>query len=935
MYNNSSMSSHTGAPPDPERLLNIVREFVRVSRPDYAGQLTLRSSFERDLALDSLARVELMLKAGESLGIDIPAQALSDVDCAADLLTLLAHIAGGAAAAERIELQGAGTGGFPEHAETLPEVLEWHVARQGERIHLVLHEPAQAERAITYRELHAAAQPIAAGLAARGLQPGQTVALMLPTGMDYLASFFGILLAGGIPVPIYPPARAAQIEEHLRRHRKILANAGAALLITVPQARTVAHMLQGATPELTSILTPEQLATALPAPAFRARAGDIAFLQYTSGSTGDPKGVALTHANLLANIRALGIVAQASSDDVFVSWLPLYHDMGLIGAWFGSLYYGIPLVLMSPLTFLSRPAAWLQAISRHHGTISAAPNFAYELCLRHISDEDLAGVNLASWRLALNGAEPVSPATIESFARRFRPWGLRREAITPVYGMAESAVGLAFPPPGRGPLVDTVDAEQLARYGLAAPAPRTGGGRREIVCCGRPLPGHEIRIVDESEFELPERRVGRLEFRGPSATAAYYRNPTATRALFRDGWLDSGDYAYMATGEVYITGRVKDLIKRGGRNLYPYDLEQAVGELAGVRRGCVAVFASRPPDAETERLVVVAETRLQDEAARDALRRGIQQAAADVLGAPADDVLLAPPHAVLKTSSGKIRRLACREAYEQGSLCDMPRFPRLRQARLIAGAVRGVARSHLRRAQAVTYGVYAWLLFTLMTAAFGGCIVLLRLPAAGRRIARTGARLLFRLAGVELSAAGLDMLPGRPHVLVVNHTSYLDAILLTALLPAAPGYAFVAKQEFAGRPGMGNMLQGLGTVFIERYDASRSEEGVARMAAALRRGESLLVFPEGTFQRQAGLQAFQTGAFAAASQAGVPVVVAAVGGARGALRSGTFLPARHPLQVRIGETLMPSGADWSAAVRLRNAARATLLPLTGEFDASP
>jgi 1-acyl-sn-glycerol-3-phosphate acyltransferase len=386
---------------------------------------------------------------------------------------------------------------------------------------------------------------------------------------------------------------------------------------------------------------------------------------------------------------------------------------------------------------------------------------------------------------------------------------------------------------------------------------------------------------------------------------------------------------------VYITGRVKDLIKRGGRNLYPYDLEQAVGELAGVRRGCVAVFASRPPDAETERLVVVAETRLQDEAARDALRRGIQQAAADVLGAPADDVLLAPPHAVLKTSSGKIRRLACREAYEQGSLCDMPRFPRLRQARLIAGAVRGVARSHLRRAQAVTYGVYAWLLFTLMTAAFGGCIVLLRLPAAGRRIARTGARLLFRLAGVELSAAGLDMLPGRPHVLVVNHTSYLDAILLTALLPAAPGYAFVAKQEFAGRPGMGNMLQGLGTVFIERYDASRSEEGVARMAAALRRGESLLVVPEGTFRRQAGLQAFQTGAFAAASQAGVPVVVAAVGGARGALRSGTFLPARHPLQVRIGETLMPSGADWSAAVRLRNAARATLLPLTGEFDASP
>jgi 1-acyl-sn-glycerol-3-phosphate acyltransferase len=221
-----------------------------------------------------------------------------------------------------------------------------------------------------------------------------------------------------------------------------------------------------------------------------------------------------------------------------------------------------------------------------------------------------------------------------------------------------------------------------------------------------------------------------------------------------------------------------------------------------------------------------------------------------------------------------------------------------------------------------------------MAGAFGSCILLLRRPAAGRRIARTGARLLFRLAGVQLCARGMDRLPGQPHVLVVNHTSYLDAILLTALLPAVPGYAFVAKQEFAGQPGMGNMLQGLGTVFIERYDASRSEEGVARMAAALRRGESLLVFPEGTFRREAGLQAFQTGAFAAAAQAGVPVVVAAVRGVRGALRSGTVLPAKHPLQVEIGETLIRPGADWAAAVRLRNAARAALLPLTGEFDAS-
>ena len=934
MLDTGSESTPAGNAPDAERLLEIVREFVRVSRPDYAGHVTLHSSFERDLALDSLARVELMLKAGRSLGREVPEQGLSEVDSAADLLALLAGGSAAAGAAARIALPGAGASGFPDQAQTLPEVLEWHVARQGERVHIVLHEPAQPERPISYRELHAAAQPIAAGLAARGLQPGQTVALMLPTGMDYLASFFGILLAGGIPVPIYPPARAAQIDEHLRRHRGILANAGVTLLITVPQARLVARMLQATVPGLAGIVTPDELSTPRPAPRFHARATDIAFLQYTSGSTGDPKGVMLTHANLLANIRALGIAARAGAEDVFVSWLPLYHDMGLIGAWFGSLYYSIPLVLMSPLAFLARPAAWLQAMSRYRGTISAAPNFAYELCLRHISDQDLEGLSLASWRLALNGAEPVSPATIASFTQRFRSRGLRDEAMTPVYGLAESSVGLAFPPAGRGPLVDTLDAERLARDGIAVPAPQADGGQRRIVCCGRPLPGHEIRIVDESEFELPERHVGRLEFRGPSATAGYYRNPSATKALFRGAWLDSGDYAYMAAGEVYITGRVKDLIKRGGRNLYPYDLEQAVGNLDGVRRGCVAVFASRPPEAETERLVVVAETRVRDEAARDDLRRRIQQSAVDVIGAPADEVVLAPPHAILKTSSGKIRRLACRAAYEQGSLADMRRFARLRQARLVAGTALSVAGGELRRLKAAGYGAYAWLLFLLTAPLFGGAILLARRPAAGRRIARGGARLLFMLAYARLSAEGLERLPVLPHVLVLNHTSYLDAILASALLPDVPGYAFVAKQEFAARPGMGGMLKGLGAVFVERYDASRSEEGVARMAAALRRGENLLVFPEGTFRRQAGLQAFQTGAFAAAAQAGAPVVVAAIRGARNVLRSGAWLPARYPLQLEIGTVLMPTGADWPAAVRLRDAARAVLLRLSGEFDSA-
>lgn len=325
------------------------------------------------------------------------------------------------------------------------------------------------------------------------LQPRQAVALMLPTGRDYLAAFFGVMMADAIPVPIYPPARMAQIEDHLRRHARILSNAGAALIITFDQAKPVAVMLQAAVPELRAIVTPQELRTPAAAIRTRAQAGDIAFLQYTSGSTGDPKGVMLTHANLLANVRALGQAARAVQSDVFVSWLPLYHDMGLIGAWFGSLYHGMPLVLMSPLSFLARPALWLQAITHYGGTISTAPNFAYELCIRHVSDAVMAELDLSAWRLALNGAEPVSPATLERFAERFGHCGFKRQALTPVYGLAESSVGLAFPPLERGPRIDLVQRQALDRKRKAVPATCQAYARAVSPCSPAPIPRQGAR----------------------------------------------------------------------------------------------------------------------------------------------------------------------------------------------------------------------------------------------------------------------------------------------------------------------------------------------------------------------------------------------------------------------------------------------------------
>ncbi|OIR07196.1 long-chain-fatty-acid--AMP ligase FadD30 [mine drainage metagenome] len=908
------------------RMLEIVRQLLRETHPGLSFAVSVDSSFERDLQLDSMARVELLLRVGQAFAVTLPEAALAEAETPRDLLRCLGH-------ALAPVLPSAPTALVPERqlappaaAMTLVEALEWHAARQPTRVHVLLLGEDGREDAVSYGTLLEAAQRSAAGLRRRGLQTGQTVALMLPTGRAYLECFFAVLIAGGIPVPIYPPARLAQIEDHLRRHGRILANAEAALMITVKQAKPVAAVLS-----LATILTPEELSEPGPSTAFyRARAEDIALLQYTSGSTGDPKGVVLSHANLLANIRAMGRAAGIGGQDVFVSWLPLYHDMGLIGAWLGSLYHGIPLVLMSPLSFLARPARWLTALSRHRGTVSAGPNFAFELCLKKIADEDLQGVDLSAWRLAFNGAETVSPATLEAFARRFAACGLRREAIAPVYGLAECSVGLAFPPLERGPLIDRIRREPFAREGRALPAAASESDALSIPSCGRPLPGHEIRILDGAGLELPERRVGRLEFRGPSATSGYYRNAEATARLKRDGWLDSGDLAYMAAGEVYIAGRVKDLIIRGGRNIYPYDLEQAVGNLPGVRRGCVAVFAATDALGGTERLVVLAETRERALQASPELRRRINEAAIDVIGMPADDIVLAPPHAVLKTSSGKIRRAACRAAYERGELGREILPVRVQAARLVLISAAARAAFALRRAAIWGYAGYFWALFALLAPLAGGLAALLRRPILGRRIAHFAAAGFLHLAFLPLTVKGRGALPSRPHMLLVNHASYLDVILLAAVL--APTYSFVAKRELLARPVLRAVLQGLGVIFVERFEARQSAQDVAAMAAALQAGQSLMLFPEGTFTREAGLRPFATGGFVAACRAGVPVVVCGLRGTRAALRDESWLPRRAAIEFEVGPTLAPAGEGWAAALALSQAARSAMLPLCGEHD---
>ncbi len=921
-----------------EALLDVVRRLAIELHPQrkHIIQVTLDSALDRDLGFDSLSRVELSLRIERTFGVGLPAQLLASAETPRDLLraVLSAHAPGRPAALAQARATAHGeTEGTPRAAETLPEMLDWHVLAHPQRPHIYLYSEGDEPEEITYAALFDGARAIAAGLRERALQPGQNVAIMLPTGRDYLYSFFGILLAGGVPVPIYPPVRPTQIEDHLRRHAGILANARVVLLITVPEARPVARLLKAQVDKVLGIVTPRELASGKAFSAVPVRAGDTAFLQYTSGSTGQPKGVILTHANLLANIRAMGEAVRADSTDVFVSWLPLYHDMGLIGAWLGSLYHACPLVLMSPLAFLTSPRRWLWAINNHRGTLSAAPNFAFELCLNKLEDDDIKGLDLGSWRLAFNGAETVSPQTVRRFSKRFAPYGFRPEVMAPVYGLAESTVGLAFPPFGRGPLIDRIQREPFVSSGKAVPAEKSDEHALEFVACGQPLTGHQIRIVDPAGHELSERQEGRLEFRGPSVTSGYFRNPDATRELFNGEWLDSGDLGYVAGGDIYLSSRSKDIIIRGGRNIYPYEVEEAVGNIPGIRKGCVAVFGSSDSKSGTDRIIVLAESRETDNTILQTLSEQIYMVATDLMDISPDEVVLAPPHTLLKTSSGKIRRAAIRELHEKGRIGQGPQSVWRQFVHLALVTVRPGMRAAWRRISASGYAVYAHAIFWLMAPVVW--LLVISLPRMRWRwmILRRAAQLLFTLVRIPLHVQGLDQLPrDQACVVVANHASYLDGVALVAALPISPGFVAKAelKQQFIPRI----FLQRIGASFVERFDKQQGVADARHVASKLQAGDSLLFFPEGTFTRMPGLLPFHMGAFVVAAEAGAPVLPVIIRGTRSILRANSWFPRAGAVSVLVGEPVLPAGTDWAAAVKLRDAARAAILQQIAEPDLS-
>jgi len=528
---------------------------------------------------------------------------------------------------------------------------------------LVFVDASERETRLPWAEVYQRARHTAAGLRRLGVAPGERVALLLPTSPGFMDAFFGTLLAGAVPVPLYPPVRLGRLEEYHRSTARMLEVSGAALVLTDGKVRLLLGASVAAARPRLGCHTVEEVARGDEDGEVPGSPEALALIQFSSGSTVDPKPVALRHSHLVAQLAALEAELPPPEDraPVGVSWLPLYHDMGLIGCLLSAVYYPGGMVLIPPEVFLARPALWLRALSRHRAFVSPAPNFAYGLCLKRVKDAELEGVDLSGWRHALNGAEPVSVETLRRFSERFSRWGFQPGALRPVYGMSEASLAVTFPPAGRGPRALGVDSRVLATERRAV------DGSREVVSVGRPVPGFEVCVRDELGHTLEERRVGRVFVRGPSVMAGYFGHPEATAsALDAEGWLDTGDMGFEADGELFLTGRAKDLVIIRGANHAPQEFEECLEGVEGLRTGCAVALGFTPEGEQDEALLLLAEHAPGERG--EGLEERVREAVLAGTGVRPHTVAVLEPGTLPRTSSGKLRRSEALRRYLAGEL---------------------------------------------------------------------------------------------------------------------------------------------------------------------------------------------------------------------------------------------------------------------------
>ncbi len=537
---------------------------------------------------------------------------------------------------------------FSLETDTLPAALE-RSASAGALYWLAARDKDATE--LSTRELLERAYRVARHLISLGMKPGERAVVMLPTSEGWLSAFFGTLLAGGVAVPLGPNLSFGGMDRYAATVQSILHAAGARFLLGndaiephVPQLRALGTRLEHfVRADLARELPGDPVSLPSPSPE------DTAVIQYTSGTTGTPKGVVLSHRALLANAYMIGERSGMSVDDVGVIWLPLFHDMGLVGALLTLLYWHYPLLLMPVESFLLQPRRWLTWMSRKRATLSVAPNFAYQFAVDRVAERHLAGLDLSAWRKAFNGSEAVRPGTLRAFAERFGPLGFNQSAFEPVYGMAENALAATFPESGK-------------------PWHTAKHAGRELCSVGTPLSGVSVSVVNEAGRRVETGTTGTIRIASPSLMNGYFENEKATREVLQDGWLDTGDLGFIRDGELFVTGRKKELIIKRGRNYTPDELENVVLEVTRGRVLRAAAFGAPDEREGTEQIVIVLETRPNTAHEREVLSRDVSGALVAAVGVGPDVTVVVPPHTIERTTSGKLRRAALRVRFLEGKL---------------------------------------------------------------------------------------------------------------------------------------------------------------------------------------------------------------------------------------------------------------------------
>ncbi len=813
------------------RILEVVREMlVETGKERLAATVKPTSSFERDLGLQSLDLVELVVRCETKLDVEIPDEIAEQSDNAASWAKAIQQgIEEQSAKSEyRIVPPDSGAPPPPVNARTLVDVLNYQADASAGRIHLHLLEKGGG-CGLTAAQVLESATVVARGLISEGLKRNQTVAILLPTGADFFAAFFGVQMAGGIPVPVYPPAPGASLVQYVEKQLHILKNAEVKYLIVFQQVKPVSRVLSVNLRNVDVFTVPELRDTGSHSSSRLPEPSDIALIQYTSGTTAQPKGSVLTHGNVIANIRAIGEAVGVRPDDAVVTWMPLSSDLGLVGCWLFSLYHGLPLTVVPTLEFLERPESWLWAIHDSRGTLSAAPNFAYEMCARRIPMWTLDGIDLSCWRAAVNAGEQVLPGTVELFTQRFASRGFRAEAMLPCYGMAENSVALAIAPTGRLPV------EKDGFFSV-----------------GKAIPGHEIRLVDSHHRPVRGGEPGRVQFRGPSRCREYQHNPRLTESSVHDGWMDTGDLGFLHDGELFITGRSNDAINREGRLISAEAVEAAVAKAAGVKAAGVAVVGARDQERGPDKLVVIAETTAIEPSDLERVDTEIRTTVRDLIGELPDDVKLIPPGTLPKTSNGKIRRGEARTLYRSGGLGRGPAAPWLEMTGLWwsnLGALAGRTVKQVKR--------------TTRSALFGSAA---RGYAAFSGSAAGGASRVLSIIGRRATHSGTKL--EGPAVVVANRAARLDPLALVSVIKGEVKLA--GGEALHALPGwIAEMLSPL----VVDTDAG--------LAEVLRRGGIVLVFPDSPIGISARRCRIRLRGLEAAIALGAPVIPVAMQERRG------------------------------------------------------